>query len=228
MNDYKEYEIISSSIDEIISKKLPQYEGPWKVTKTPTGQSNPTYILEGKNKSLVLRKKPMGKLLKSAHLVEREFKILKKLSKTNLPVPKVYFLSEEILEIGSPYFIMDYLDGITFSDPSLPNQSISERKKIYKSMNRGLADLHSIIPENIGLENYGKKGNYFQRQLIRWSEQYETSKTENIIEMERLKAWLFENLPIAYNSNRIVHGDWRIDNLIFDKETFDLIGIIDW
>ena len=228
MKKNNEFDIISSSIDEILKKKLPNYYGPWKIKKTPTGQSNPTYILRGKNKTLILRKKPFGKLLKSAHLIEREFRILNHLSKTDLPVPKVYYLSENIKEIGSSYFIMDYLDGITFSDPSLPKQSKQQRDKIYKSMNKGLSDLHSIIPKKIGLDNYGKTGNFFQRQLSRWSEQYEISKTSYILEMERLKVWLFENLPNSSNQTRIVHGDWRIDNLIFDKKTFDLIGIIDW
>ena len=228
MNSSEEYKIIFNKIDKIIKNKLPQFVGPWEISKTKNGQSNPTYILKSKTKSLVLRKKPSGILLKSAHLIEREFKILSCLQKTSLPVPKVYFLNEEVDDIGSSFFIMDYLDGVTFTNPMLPDLKKHQRKIIYESMNKGLADLHSICPQKIGLENYGKKGNYILRQLVRWTEQYELSKTENILEMERLINWLFENLPNPKNTNSIVHGDWRIDNLIFDKKTYKLIGIIDW
>ncbi len=228
MNSSEEYKVIFKNIDRIIKKKLPHFDGPWEVFKTKNGQSNPTYILKSKKKSLILRKKPSGILLKSAHLIEREFKILSSLQKTSLPVPKVYFLNEEVNEIGSSFYIMDYLDGITFTDPTIPDLENHQRKIIYETMNKGLADLHSICPEKIGLENYGKKGNYILRQLVRWTEQYEFSKTENILEMDRLINWLFDNLPSFQNVSRIVHGDWRIDNLIFDKKTFKLIGIIDW
>ena len=228
MDFLEEYKVIFKNIDRILKKKLPYFDGPWEVFKTKNGQSNPTYILKSKNKSLILRKKPFGILLKSAHLIEREFKILSCLQKTSLPVPKVYFFNKEEHEIGSSFYIMDFLDGITFTDPTIPNLENHQRKKIFEKMNKGLSDLHSICPQKVGLKNYGKKGNYILRQLVRWTEQYELSKTENILEMERLINWLFENLPTSQNINRIVHGDWRIDNLIFDKTTFKLIGIIDW
>ena len=174
-------------VNRALAQRLPQYLGPWKAKKTDLGQSNPTFVLFGKNKSLVLRRKPHGNLLRSAHLVEREFAVMKALKSTLVPVPKVYYLCEDPAEIGSVYFVMEFIDGITFPQPDLPNLDSSQRAKVYDEMNFGLAALHSVIPREVGLEKFGKSKSYFERQLMRWSKQFDASSTERIFEMESLE-----------------------------------------
>ena len=218
-----------AKVNESLSKRLPQFDGPWTSKKTAHGQSNPTFILTGKtDKKLVLRRKPDGKLLKSAHMVEREYQIMKALADTQVPVPQMFYLCSDINEIGSIFFIMEFIDGITFSEPQLAELSVAERRKVYESMNSGLASLHRLDPTEIGLAEFGSKGNYFERQLSIWSRQFELSTTETIIEMELLKDWLLKNVPNDIVKPRIVHGDWRIDNLLFSKNDFSLLAIIDW
>ena len=216
-------------VNRLLSSRLPQFKGPWLSQKTTHGQSNPTYILKGNNNiKLVLRRKPDGKLLKSAHMVEREFEVMKALGGTEVPVPNVYYLCTDPSEIGSVYFVMDFIDGVTFPEPQLTGLTASQRRKVYDSMNAGLASLHRIDPCKVGLGKFGKEGNYFARQLSRWSRQFELSVTEHIAEMEVLREWLSKNVPINEIKPRLVHGDWRIDNLLFSKDRFSLLAIIDW
>ena len=215
-------------VNRALKKRLPQYFGPWKAKKTALGQSNPTFILKGKNNNVVLRRKPDGKLLKSAHMVEREYQVMKTLYNTKVPVPKVFYLCEDITEIGSTYFVMEYMTGHTFPEPEIPKLSKEQRSHVYDEMNRGLSELHKISPDKVGLRGYGRSGNYFQRQLSIWSRQFEQSFTEKIIEMEILKDWLLQNIPEQTLIDRIVHGDWRIDNLIFSKSDFSLKAVVDW
>ena len=165
-------------VNEVLAARLPQFLGPWSGKKTTEGQSNPTFILKGKNKSLVLRRKPDGNLLKSAHMVEREYVVMKSLYDTQVPVPKVFYLSEDVTEIGNVYFVMDYIDGFMFNQPELPKLTREQRARVYDEMNFGLASLHKIDPEGFGLVNYGAPGNYFQRQLSVWSRQFSNSFTE--------------------------------------------------
>ena len=216
-------------VTNALALRLPYMEGPWKYTKTSIGQSNPTFILTGKNNKLVLRKKPFGNLLNSAHMIEREFRVMSALKFTDVPVPKMYFLCEDESEIGTPYFVMEYLDGNSFLDPRTFGLNIESRKKVYLENIKGLANLHKICPNKVGLSDFGKSGNYFLRQFSRWSVQYEKSKTELIEPLENLIRWLAQNLPTVKEvSPRLVHGDWRIDNLMFDKKNDNLVGVFDW
>ncbi len=215
-------------VSSALKKRMPNHLGPWTYTKTAFGQSNPTFILNSKGKKLVLRRKPDGVLLKSAHMIDREYKIMRALKGTKVPVPNVFYLCEDKEEIGNIYFIMEFISGITFQEPQLPALTREQRQMVYDSMNAGLASLHVINPEKIGLASFGKPGNYFYRQLSRWTKQFELSMTETILEMDILKAWLLRNIPEDIKNPRIVHGDWRIDNLIFSKEDYSLSAIIDW
>ena len=215
-------------VQTALSTHLPEYRGPWTAKKTALGQSNPTFVLEGKNNNLVLRKKPDGKLLKSAHQIEREYRVMKSLYKTKVPVPKVFYLCDEVSEIGATYFVMEYIAGVTFPEPDLLKLTRDERARVYDQMNRGLSELHRINPEDVGLADYGRSGNYFQRQLSIWSRQFEYSVTEKIVEMEILRQWLSQNIPDQILKHTIVHGDWRIDNLIFSKLDFSLEAVVDW
>ncbi len=215
-------------VDRALANRLPQFSGPWNAKKTAIGQSNPTFILQGKSRKLVLRRKPDGQLLKSAHMIEREYEVMECLNKTKVPVPNVFYLCEDDSEIGTPYFVMEYIAGHTFPLPELPKLTKDQRACVYNEMNRGLSELHKINPKEIGLENYGKPGNYFQRQLSIWSRQFEQSFTEKVIEMEILKDWLLLNIPQQTLCDRIVHGDWRIDNLIFSNPDFSLEAVVDW
>tara|TARA_A100001011_G_scaffold373435_1_gene432843 strand:- start:78 stop:1121 length:1044 start_codon:yes stop_codon:yes gene_type:complete len=216
-------------VTKALAVRLPHIKGPWKYTKTSFGQSNPTFILTGKNSKLVLRKKPFGNLLNSAHMIEREFRVMSALKFTNVPVPKMYYLCEDEREIGTPYFVMEYVEGISFLDPRTFGLKFESRKKVYLENIKGLANLHKICPNKVGLSDFGKSGNYFLRQFSRWSVQYENSKTELIEPLENLIEWLGKNLPkVQEVSPRLVHGDWRIDNLIFDRNNYKLIGVFDW
>ena len=208
--------------------RLPKFKGPWKFTKTPHGQSNPTFILTGSNGVLVVRCKPKGVLLKSAHMIEREFKVMEALYNTRVPVPKMYYLCEDPEEIGTPYYVMEFVEGKAYLDPSLPGFSAGSRASLYDQMNLGLANLHSVKIKSIGLEDFGKSGSYFARQLSIWGRQYELSKTEDIFEVDSLYDWLNKNLPLDQMADNLVHGDWRIDNLLFGNKDLSLSAVLDW
>ncbi len=215
-------------VTSALSLHMPERRGPWFIAKTEFGQSNPTFILTGSDGKLVLRKKPQGELLKSAHMIEREFEVMSALEKTDVPVPKMHYLCEDPAEIGTPYFVMEYLDGQSFLDPRIPEIGILERKKVYKETIKALANLHQVDPGSVGLSSFGKSGNYFSRQFSRWSRQYYSSKTHNILPMEILMQWLSENVPEGEGRARLVHGDWRLDNLLFHKKDFKLVAVLDW
>ena len=208
--------------------RLPKFKGPWKFTKTPHGQSNPTFILTGSNGVLVVRCKPKGVLLKSAHMIEREFKVMNALYNSKVPVPKMYYLCEDPEEIGTPYYVMEFVEGKAYLDPSLPGFSAESRASLYDQMNLGLANLHSVKIKSIGLEDFGKSGSYFARQLSIWGRQYELSKTEDIFEVDSLYDWLNKNLPLDQMADNLVHGDWRIDNLLFGNKDLSLSAVLDW
>ena len=215
-------------VEKTFHKRIPGFCGPLSAEKTPHGQSNPTYIISSKSGKYVLRRKPDGVLLPSAHAVEREFRVMTALAESELPVPRTHFLCEDPEEIGAVFFVMDYVSGKVFTDPGLPGLSISERASIYDQMNLGLAKLHKLNPEMLGLSDYGRPGNYFERQYSRWSRQYEASATESISEMEELQKWLKSNIPKEEGSQSLVHGDWRIDNLIYKNGPFSIAAVIDW
>ena len=189
------------------------------------GQSNPTYKIITNNKNLVLRRKPPGKLLPSAHAVDREYKVITALGQTDVPVPKTYGLCEDEDVAGTAFFVMDCLDGDIYWDHMLPSLSREERIKVYQNKNKTLAALHSVDYKKVGLEDYGKPGNYVARQVSRWSKQYLASETDNIVEMNNLIEWLPENIPDD-DETSIVHGDYRLDNMIMKNQ--EVIGVLDW
>ena len=205
------------------------FSGKLEVEQFKGGQSNPTYRLNTGGRRYVMRSKPAAaaKLLPSAHAVEREFRVISALGKTDIPVPRTYALCEDEGVIGRAFYIMDCVEGRVLWDQTLPGMANSERRAIYDEMNRVIAALHKVDFQAIGLSDYGKPGNYFARQIGRWSKQYQASETEKIEAMDNLIAWLPNNIP-AGDETRIVHGDYRLDNLIFHPTEPRILAILDW
>lgn len=199
------------------------------LNKFSDGQSNPTYKLETDKKTFVLRAQPPGELLKSAHQVDREFRVMKALKNTNVPVPEMVFLSRDNNPYGRMFFIMEHLDGQIFWDPALSElDKPEERGKVYAEMNKALAALHSVNPSEINLEDFGKPGNYFERQVSRWSKQYVASEVENYKNIHQLITWLEANQPEDDGQVSLVHGDYRLDNMIFSNDNLEILGVLDW
>jgi aminoglycoside phosphotransferase (APT) family kinase protein len=197
------------------------------------GQSNPTYKLNTPTKSYVMRAKPgpVAKLLPSAHAVEREFAVMQGLQGTGVPVPRMFCLCEDESVIGRAFYVMEFMQGRVLWDQSLPDMDRTQRREIYLEMNRVIAALHKVNFAAQGLGNYGKPGNYFERQIGRWSKQYAASVTQSIPEMDQLMEWLPANIPaMAKDPNMvsIVHGDFRLDNLLFDAEQPRVLAVLDW
>ncbi len=203
------------------------FEGPIEVRKFAGGQSNPTYKIIAKSGDYVLRRKPFGPLLPSAHAVDREFKVIAGLYPTGYPVAKPYGLCKDDSVIGSWFYIMGMVEGRTIWDGAMPGASPSERRATYEAMIDALAALHAVDVEAAGLSDYGKPGNYFGRQVDRWTKQYRLSETETMPEMERLITWLPATLPDQTRTS-IVHGDYRIDNMIFAANEAKVIAVLDW
>ena len=197
-------------------KNIEQFKG---------GQSNPTYKILTENNAYVLRRKPPGKLLPKAHAIDREYKVITALYETDVPVPKTYGLCEDDSVVGTPFFLMEYVDGTVYWDHMLPKCSSEERALIYKNKNKVISNLHSVDYKKVGLEDYGKSGNYVARQVNTWTKQYLASETENIDEMNKLIEWLPKNIP-EDDETSIVHGDYRLDNMIYSN--FDVVGVLDW
>ena len=190
------------------------------------GQSNPTYKVVTESKNLVLRRKPPGVLLPSAHAVDREYKVMTALQQTSVPVPKTYGLCEDEEVIGTPFFVMDFLDGNIYWDLLLNDKSPAERSDIYASKNNVIAQLHMVNYESVGLSDYGKPGNYIARQVSRWTKQYIASETQDIPAMNKLIDWLPSNIPDE-DETSIVHGDYRLDNMVFNTNN-NVMGVLDW
>ena len=209
------------------------FEGPLQVEMFKGGQSNPTYKLVTPDKSYVMRAKPgpVAKLLPSAHAIEREYRVMKGLAGTDVPVPHMYALCEDESIMGRAFYIMEFMEGRVLWDQSLPGMTPEQRAEIYDEMNRVIAALHSVKFADQGLADYGKSGNYFERQIGRWSKQYMASVTQPIPEMDQLMAWLPANMPAsARDESRvsIVHGDYRLDNLMFHPTEPRVIAVLDW
>ena len=198
------------------------------ATKFANGQSNPTYLLKTSDRQFVLRRQPSGTLLKSAHAVDREFAVLKALSTTDVPVPGVFHLCMDKAVIGSMFYIMSFETGKVFWNPSLPGLSVEQRANVFDEMNRVLCSLHDVDYCKVGLSEFGKPGNYFERQINRWTRQYEASATENSTHMNHLIQWLPNNLPIDDHMVSLIHGDFRIDNMIFSESQFQVRALLDW
>lgn len=204
------------------------FRGPITLEKFAVGQSNPTYLLKTKAKTYVLRRKPTGVLLKSAHAVDREYRVMGALAKTPVPVPKVYALCEQDEVIGTTFFVMEFVDGRTFLDPALPELPPPQRRALYEHQVDVIAKLSAIDPNAIGLSDFGKPGNYIERQVNRWTKQYRASETEVIVEMENLIEWLPNHLPQEEQRVALVHGDFRLDNLLIDPKEPRVVGVVDW
>ncbi len=203
------------------------YEGPISYTKFKGGQSNPTYRLDTPSRSYVLRRQPFGKLLPSAHAVDREYKAMTGLYPTGFPVPQTFGLCEDPEVLGSKFFVMSMADGRSLWNGALPDNTPEERREIYNAMIDTMAELHLKKPEEIGLGDFGKSEDYCARQISRWSKQYKLSETETIPEMDRLIEWLPETIPPQHASG-VVHGDYRLDNMIFHKTENRVIAVLDW
>ena len=203
------------------------FAGPITLSQFKGGQSNPTYLVETPQRRYVLRRKPPGKLLPSAHAVDREFRVISALYPQGFPVaePVVYCADETV--IGTAFFVMSHVDGRVFWEPEMPSSNPAERAQVYDAMNATLAQLHNFDPAAIGLSDYGRGENYVARQIERWSKQYRASETEKIEDMERLMVWLPANLPPPQPS-RLVHGDYRLDNMILAPNAPKVMAVLDW
>lgn len=217
-----------NKVTRYLEANIKGFYGPVMAEKTASGQSNPTYILTTASGKYVLRSKPPGKLLKSAHAVDREYRVLKALHKQGLPVPKPYLLCEDENIMGTMFYMMAFSEGKNYGDPRLLGLTPAARTQVYDEMNKGLAAVHSVDLSAADLLDYGKPGNYFERQLGRWQGQYRASATEEIPAMDQLIDWLGQNMPPDDGKATLVHGDWRIDNLLFDPKTNALAAILDW
>lgn len=212
-----------------LQRNIEGFRGPAVLEKFKGGQSNPTYRLKAESGTYVLRRQPPGKLLKSAHAVDREYRVMRALAGTDVPVPRMVGLCESREVIGSMFYLMEFCDGRIFWDAALRDVSGNdERGAIYDDMNRVLAALHCIDPESVGLADYGKPGNYFARQLSRWSGQYRASELKPIAAMEELMSWLQANQPPDDGRIALVHGDYRLDNLVFHATEPRIIAVLDW
>ncbi len=207
---------------------LPGFSGLKAATKFADGQSNPTFRLEADSGTYVLRRKPPGVLLKSAHAVDREFRVIRALADSDVPVAEGLVLCEDDDVIGSMFYVMEFVDGRIFWDPTLPELDNAGRAAVYDEQNRVLAALHTVDVEAVGLGDFGKPGSYFERQVGRWSKQYRASETETIESMDALMTWLDENMIEEDGTVALVHGDYRIDNMIFDARELRVRAVVDW
>jgi len=225
----KEIELNVTNLKSYFSTYTPSLGDLLSLEKFSTGQSNPTYKAIFASGEYVLRSKPPGKLLKSAHQIEREFRVMKTLKGSEVPVPTMIHLSEDhVSPIGRGFFLMEFSEGRIFWDPTVPECSLKERKTIYQQMAKVLSCLHNINPTNLGLENFGRPGNYFYRQTSRWYEQYKQSALNVDNDMVYLADWLLGNMPEDDGQVSLVHGDYRLDNMIFKPTSSEVLALLDW
>lgn len=218
-------EVLTSHLEENVDG----FRGPISLEKFSGGQSNPTFKVSAQSGLYVLRRQPPGKLLKSAHAVDREYRVLNALKNSDVPVAEVFYLCEDIRIIGSMFYLMEFCDGAVYWSASLPEIDSNERRAaMYDSMNKALVSLHSVDVDACGLSDYGKAGNYFERQLGRWSAQYKLSEMNKITAMDQLNQWLEDNLPDDDGRVCLVHGDFRLDNMMFAKDKAEIIALLDW
>lgn len=218
----------TDAVSRYLKDRLPGFDGPVEVTKFQGGQSNPTFMLQTSAQAYVLRRKPPGVLLKSAHAVDREYRVQKALAGTDVPVAKMHLLCEDDAVIGSMFYIMDYVPGRNFNEPSMPDLSRSDRGAVVEEMNRVLAALHTVDIAAVGLSDYGPEGNYYERQVGRWSKQYRASETRQIAAMDTLMEALVLAQPADDGQRTLVHGDYRIDNMMFDATGTQCRAVLDW
>lgn len=223
----------AASLDRYLRDHLAGYRGDLEVRQFDSGHSNPTFFISaemegGKRRDFVLRKKPPGKLVASAHQVDREFRVISALAKTDVPVALARLLCADDSVIGQMFYLMDAVEGRILVNPAMPDQTPAERAAIFDSMNDVLARLHRVDPAKVGLGDYGRTGQYVARQVSRWSRQYAELKTEDIPAMDRLAAWLPENIPDDGDPTTIVHGDYRLGNLVVHPTEPRIVAVLDW
>tara|TARA_R110002126_G_scaffold166096_1_gene313817 strand:- start:1541 stop:2575 length:1035 start_codon:yes stop_codon:yes gene_type:complete len=216
------------AVESYLEAHLPGFKGPIEADKFQRGQSNPTFLLKTPARNYVLRRKPPGQLLKSAHAVDREFRVQSALAGTDVPVAKMHLLCEDSDVIGSDFYIMDHIDGRNFNMPSLDELEKADRTAVLDDMNRVLAALHDVDIDAVGLSDFGPPGNYYERQIGRWSKQYRASETVDVPAMNNLMQALSQQIPAEDGQRTLVHGDYRIDNMMFEKDGTKCLAILDW
>ncbi len=221
------HDLDAAALSAWLARHVPEFGPPVDIAKFPGGQSNPTYRVAGASGELVLRRKPFGPLLPSAHAVEREFRLMAALHPTGFPVPRPLALCSDEAVIGSAFYAMELVDGRIFWDGTLPGLAAAERGAVYAGAIGTLARLHGLDPAAAGLGDYGRPGNYFGRQIDRWTRQYRAAQTADIPAVERLIDWLPRTVPEQTRSS-LIHGDYRIDNLVFAPDGGDVRAVLDW
>ena len=228
----EQHRIDEAALARWLQKHVPGFQGPLQVEMFKGGQSNPTYKLNTPSTQYVMRAKPgpVAKLLPSAHAIEREFRVMQALHGTAVPVARMYALCEDESVIGRAFYVMEFVQGRVLWEQDLPGMTPAQRRDIYLELNRVLGALHSVKYLECGLEGYGKPGNYFERQIGRWSKQYQASVTQPIPEMDRLIEWLPAHMPDSARADitSIVHGDYRLDNVIFHPTEPRILAVLDW
>ncbi|APE42391.1 phosphotransferase family protein [Sulfitobacter alexandrii] len=216
-----------SALADWLKDAMPEGEG-LSTRRISGGQSNPTWFVTWGDRELVLRSKPTGPILPGAHAIEREFRVMTALRDTPVPVPRALRLEEDPEVLGAPFYLMERLEGRVLSDCTLPGMTPQMRRDTYLEMARTLARLHAVRPEKVGLEDFGRPGNYFERQIRRWTRQYEESETERLPRLDRLARWLSENTPPDDGVVAIAHGDFRLGNLMYHPDRPEVVGVLDW
>ncbi len=217
----------AQALEAYLVDHLDGFRRPCSILQFEGGQSNPTFLLECPGGSFVLRKKPPGRLLPSAHAVEREYRVMRALRHTAVPVCRMLLLCEEVSVIGTPFIVMEYVPGRVSQDPTLPDFAPPDRAAVHVHLIQILAALHSVIPDEVDLADFGRPGNYYARQISRWSRQYRASATRPIEAMDRLMEWLPNNIPAA-EQTRVVHGDFRLGNMILHPTEPRIEAVLDW
>ncbi len=210
-----------------LTEHIDGFAEPVRVEQFEGGQSNPTFRLTAGGRRYVMRKQPPGELLPSAHQVDREYRVMKALQDTDVPVPKMYVSCDDTAVIGTKFYVMEWVDGRVFTETRLPSESKAARRAIYLDLARVLAKLHNVDPNAVGLVTFGKPGNYYERQIGRWSKQYLASKTEQIDAMDKLMAWLPDNIP-DQRRTVVVHGDYRLGNTLIHPTEPRIVAVLDW
>lgn len=217
-----------AELERWMAAHVPGFEGPLQLERLSGGQSNPTWRVRTAKGDFALRQKPVGNILPSAHAVDREYRVMRALAGTDVPVPKVHALCEDPTVMGSMFFVMDYLPGRTLFDPLLPGHEPQDRAAIFDAMNRAIAAISLVDPVAVGLGDYGRHGGYVARQVSRWTKQYRASETRKIAAMDGLIDWLSRNQPRGEEEVRLVHGDFRLDNLILHATEPRVLAVVDW
>lgn len=232
MSNHKMSDALPMDINKLtnyLEQQVEGFQGPITLEKFSGGQSNPTYKVTAQSGTYVLRKQPSGQLLKSAHAVDREYNVLNALKNTPVPVAKVFHLCEDKRIIGSMFYLMEFCDGTIYWRSALTEIDSNERRAaMYDAMNKALVALHKVDVDAVGLSDYSKGGNYFERQLARWTSQYQVTELQKIAAMDQLGQWLDKNVPQDDGRVCLVHGDYRLDNVMFKKDAPEIIAILDW